>query len=439
MMFDDRRSGHACRSVPRALGVCLILMSSPLMAGQEGETSSTSYWYGGNLHPLVITRDGVNYRLIGKSVVEMMGSQPTRTYAHADRLGSLRVVTDDGGAIVQSLGYDGDYGSTRINGRSAAATDDSMASFYRFQGQEQEIFPLAKLGIANDGLAQWLDRIELYHFPWRDYAPGLAAFGQTDPVPTDDSLYAALRANPVNVTDETGGIAVLSDTDTRRDLLLYELRRNGGVNLLPEDRRYLWNLLQEVRAETTDNIAKEVAVALPLWEKRYENSFQEWIEAIEAELIQDIRDAFPNHLFTQEDLTSTRLQAETIARFNRPNREVASALDELSTYELLDSPEKRASYESLRHQWLSTYERLIEDLIEADEAGPDLFQSIQTTPEPQAPSAQAPAVAAEEESSLERSAAQEEEEKAEFELDEHYSEKSREPHEPSGKLPDGPK
>jgi hypothetical protein len=186
--------------------------SRTVSAGSEGSGSSiTSYWYGGALHPLVVTRDGVSYRLIGKEVVEALGSEgATRSYLQADRLGSVRMVTDDQGRVVQSLGYD-DYGLTRIEGQSAAASFDSMASFYRFQGQEQEVFPLARLGIEDDALAEWLDQIQLYHFPWRDYAAGLAVFTQTDPVPTEDSLYSAFAANPVNSTDETGGMLHADD------------------------------------------------------------------------------------------------------------------------------------------------------------------------------------------------------------------------------------
>ena len=193
-----------------------MLVTTPLFAAEQGGTSSTTnYWYGGELHPLVVERDGVTYRLIGKGIIEEATAAPARTYAHADHLGSVRLVTDDAGDVVQSLSYDGDYGATRITGQSYASTDDSVASFYRFQGQEQEIFPLAKLGVGNPALAQWLDRIALYHFPWRDYAAGLAAFAETDPVPTQDSLYAALGANPVNVTDETGGMIQL-DIDVPR-------------------------------------------------------------------------------------------------------------------------------------------------------------------------------------------------------------------------------
>jgi hypothetical protein len=175
-------------------------------AAQGGASSTTSYWYGGGLHPLVVERDGVNYRMIGKGVVETATSQPTRTYAHADYLGSVRLVTDESGAVTQSLAYDGDYGATRIAGQSYAASDDNVASFYRFQGQEQESFPLSKLGIDDDALSAWLDQLQFYHFPWRDYAAGLAAFLETDPIPTEDSPYAAFAADPANVTDETGGM-----------------------------------------------------------------------------------------------------------------------------------------------------------------------------------------------------------------------------------------
>jgi RHS repeat-associated protein len=203
----DATSGAALLSAAIDYDASGLRASRTVSAGTMGQGSSTtSYWYGGALHPIVVTRDGVNYRLIGKSVVEEAAAQPTRSYLYADHLGSVRVVTDDQGSVIQSLGYDDDYGSTRIAGHAYASSDDAMASFYRFQGQEQEVFPLAKLGIDNNDLAQWLDDLQLYHFPWRDYAAGLASFTQTDPIPTEDSLYSAFAANPVNFTDETGGM-----------------------------------------------------------------------------------------------------------------------------------------------------------------------------------------------------------------------------------------
>ncbi|HYN00312.1 MAG TPA: RHS repeat-associated core domain-containing protein [Aestuariivirgaceae bacterium] len=182
--------------------------SRRVSAGSQGEGSSTTdYWYGGGLDPLVVERDGITYRLIGKLAVEQIDAdQTTRSYLFSDHLGSVRMIADDRGAVTRSLSYDGDWGQTRIEGETYAATDNGMASFYRYQGQEQDIFPLQTLDIDDSALAGFLDRIGLYHFPLRDYASGLSAFLQTDPIPTEDSPYRAFAANPVNFTDPSGGI-----------------------------------------------------------------------------------------------------------------------------------------------------------------------------------------------------------------------------------------
>jgi RHS repeat-associated protein len=222
-------------------------LSRTVSAGSQGQGSSTtSYWYGGALHPLVVTRDGVTYRLIGKDVVEQINADAvTRFYLDADHLGSVRMVTDDQGSVTQSLGYDDDYGSTRIAGQAYASSDDAMASFYRFQGQEQEVFPLATLGIDNNALAQWLDQLQLYHFPWRDYAAGLASFTQTDPIPTQDSLYSAFAANPVNFTDETGGML----GDETGGMLGIEVYNLAHLNVPPR----LQVLLDHLRSDPSRN------------------------------------------------------------------------------------------------------------------------------------------------------------------------------------------
>jgi RHS repeat-associated protein len=229
--------------------------SRTVSAGSEGEGSSTTlYWHGGELHPLVVTRDGINYRLIGKGVVEQAADQPTRSYSHGDHLGSVRMVTDDAGTVADSLSYDGDYGLTRIQGQTYASADDSMTIFYRFQGQEQETFPLAKLGISDSALAQWLDSLQLYHFPWRDYGAGLASFTQTDPIPRDDSLYAALGANPVNYTDETGGMfqpptSILQNFDPERERLLAVVVSDQSATINRAESEMLYDLLTRVQDE----------------------------------------------------------------------------------------------------------------------------------------------------------------------------------------------
>jgi hypothetical protein len=329
----------------------------PPFAGEQEGTSSTSYWYGGELNPLVVTRDGVSYRLIGKSVVEMLGSEVTRTYAHADHLGSLRMVTDDGGEVVQSLSYD-DYGLTRIAGESTAATDGSMASLYRFQGQEQEVFP----GIDDPSLAAWLDQIQLYHFPWRDYATGLAAFTETDPFPTPESLYSALTANPVNVTDETGGIAILYQYDRRLNELAYQLRLNGGRNLSLEDRQYFSDVLEKVTAETPEQLKAEVLGELSVWQKRYEQAMETSVVSVESEIKQDMLALAPDRVFSPEDEVDIRNRAEDLVMRNRSPINVEWALEELTFYRRLETPDLQDKYEGFRQWWISIYEPMITKL-----------------------------------------------------------------------------
>jgi hypothetical protein len=184
-----------------------------------------------------------------------------------------------------------------------------------------------------------------------------------------------------------------------------------------------------------------VTDALPLWRNRYQAAFQEWLEAIELEITQDVLWASPDHQFTQEERDGIRLDAEAIARFAPPDRAVAFALDDLTSYELLDSPEKRASYEEYRKAWLFTHERQIEKLYEEaddDEVMTDLLQGMTTAPGPQAPSTQASAVAAREDSPVQRPQAQEEDEKADIEGIEHHDVKNHDAHGPNSELSDAP-
>jgi hypothetical protein len=183
--------------------------SRTVTAVDEGSGSSvTEYWYGKALVPLVVERDGVTYRMLGGLVIEerVNGKASTQYYPHRDYTSSVRVVTDGTGAVGASLGYNGDWGSARIQGQDHAASDDGMEVFYRFQGQEAEIFPLSALNISDEALESWLDELQLYHFPYREYSAGLAIFLSHDPARQSISPYAAFGANPANFTDPTGAV-----------------------------------------------------------------------------------------------------------------------------------------------------------------------------------------------------------------------------------------
>ena len=158
--------------------------SRTVNAVDEGSGSSTtSYWYGKALVPLVVVRDGMTYRMIGGLVIEerVNGEAATQYYPHRDYTSSVRVVTDGTGAIAASLGYNGDWGSARIAGQEHVSSDAGMEAFYRFQSQEAEIFPLAALSITDTALETWLDELQLHHFPYREYSAGLAVFMSQDP------------------------------------------------------------------------------------------------------------------------------------------------------------------------------------------------------------------------------------------------------------------
>ncbi|HKQ95425.1 MAG TPA: hypothetical protein VJS40_07445, partial [Aestuariivirgaceae bacterium] len=172
------------------------------------ETSTTDYWYGSGIDPLVIVRDGVSYRVIQGILIEQRqgDAEPVAQYfVFNDHLGSVRMVTDADGEVVESIGYDGDWGLTRIAGQASPSSYDAMTAFWRFQGKEQETFPLSRLGIDDTSLAAWLDDIQLYHFHYREYGAGLGAFLSIDPAGQDSSPYMAFGDNPANAVDPDGG------------------------------------------------------------------------------------------------------------------------------------------------------------------------------------------------------------------------------------------
>jgi hypothetical protein len=77
--------------------------SRTVSAGSDGSGSSTTeYWYGGNLHPLVIDRDGVTSRMIGKSVIEQMAAGNPTNFGD-DNGAMLEESADDSERIEQLL------------------------------------------------------------------------------------------------------------------------------------------------------------------------------------------------------------------------------------------------------------------------------------------------------------------------------------------------
>ena len=114
-------------------------------------------------------------------------------YLHHDHLGSLDVLTDEDGHIVEEMSFDA-WGQRR-NAATWAALDAPLASSITDRGYTAH---------------EQLDDVGLIHMNGRVYDPRLGRFLQADPFvqdATDTQLYnrySYLRNNPLNGTDPSG-------------------------------------------------------------------------------------------------------------------------------------------------------------------------------------------------------------------------------------------
>ena len=137
-----------------------------------------------------------NYLMAAGSLVGMHVENSDETtstrYFHKDHLGSIAVITDEAGAVVERLSYDA-WGKRR----NADGTDDSAGSITSqtnrgFTGHEE------------------LDSVGLVHMNGRVYDPPLARFGTADPMTESPfstqgwNRYSYVGNSPVNFTDPSG-------------------------------------------------------------------------------------------------------------------------------------------------------------------------------------------------------------------------------------------
>lgn len=209
-------------------------------------TGNTTYWYGPQLlKPLVVERsvdsgnaDGKPGRIVylGDEVlaIEPDSSVTETRYPLADHLGSIRVVLDGAGTTQQSLGYD-EWGRTSVSGAASAVEATDIDLLFRFQGIEQQIFPLTALGVDDSAALAWLDGLAQYHYHGREYAGALASFLDMDPRASSVSPYGAFSGNPANFIDPDGMAArswsaalgrALGNTDELQDFVIH-MRKSG--------------------------------------------------------------------------------------------------------------------------------------------------------------------------------------------------------------------
>ncbi len=150
-------------------GLTYFVYDGPDLIAELTETgaSKAAYVHGPGIdRPLVMLRDGHIY------------------YYHADRLGSIRLLTDHQGQV--AAGYDYDAFGKHTTSQGAPPNP------FTFTGRE------------------WDGATGLYYYRARYYAPDLGRFLSTDPLPPrlqeplDLNAYAYVRNNPLGFVDPLG-------------------------------------------------------------------------------------------------------------------------------------------------------------------------------------------------------------------------------------------
>jgi len=118
-----------------------------------------------------------------------VSSSGTLTFYHQDWLGNVVMLTNAGGAKVQTYTYDVWGKPSGFDSAGAAITPSSFASRLLFTGREYD------------------PETALYHYRARAYSPTLGRFLQTDPIDFDAgdmNLFRYVSNSPLILTDPEG-------------------------------------------------------------------------------------------------------------------------------------------------------------------------------------------------------------------------------------------
>jgi RHS repeat-associated protein len=132
------------------------------------------------------------------AMINVSGTSQTWYYYYADALGSIRLLSDAGGAIVESYTYLA-FGQPTV--MTNAGTDGNWLT--------EDGTTINTSAVGNPYLftaRRWDFYTQLYYYRFRDYSPLIGRFLQPDPLGYIDSLnlYAYCGNNPLNWIDPWG-------------------------------------------------------------------------------------------------------------------------------------------------------------------------------------------------------------------------------------------
>lgn len=176
----------------------------------NGATTTTTYI--GSLFEVVATQTDTYYRhniiadgqIVAVHTIDANGAAST-SYLHSDHLGSVDTITNDQGAVTQSMSFDA-FGLRR---------DPCTWTYVTACNQDSGLKSLTDRGYT---FQEQLDNVGLVHMNGRVYDPGIAKFLSPDPVLQfpyfSQSLnrYSYVFNSPLSLIDPTGYDACLSSS-----------------------------------------------------------------------------------------------------------------------------------------------------------------------------------------------------------------------------------
>ena len=165
----------------------------------DGDHIIAEYNSNGSLTKKYIYGPGIDNPV---AMINVGGGSETWFYYYKDVLGSIRLITNASGAVVEAYTYD-PYGQPRVmRGAYGAGADGNWLT--------EDVWPLYNASAVGNRFMftgrEWDSTTQLYYYRARDYSPTLGRFLQPDPIGYADSLnlYQYCGNNPINFIDPWG-------------------------------------------------------------------------------------------------------------------------------------------------------------------------------------------------------------------------------------------